>query len=480
MLKIQNLCKIFKDEQTLKNISFNLPDKGLVCITGASGSGKSTLLYLLGGLDGSNQGDIYVHDLNITQKFDNEKLGSYRNNFVSFIFQEFYLLEELTVYDNIKITYEIQNKNINTEKVEKILQKLEINNLKLRKINQLSGGQKQRVGIARSLIKNSKMILADEPTCNLDEQTEKQVFDLLKEISKEKLVIVVTHNKENALKYGDRLIELKNGSIIKDISKKLNVKPIFNNDKKYYTKEEMLELIKNKDILEEKANFEQTTTKIFSSDVKDFSNSLDNVSYRSYLTYSSAISFTKNTFKNNKKLYFRAIMAMGFPGCLLIILTILFFNFFIYQNFRNLNIFSCFLFFVIYLFLFLNSFFQLNYIIKNRMEFKKKEIGILQSLGAFKKDIKKIFRIFAFKLSFFQSLGVHLSLVFIYYSFSSNDSFSNDLKSLIYRHFGINLIIYFLLSYLYPLFINIVTIKYQINKLFKQNPYPLSIILDRK
>lgn len=293
MLKIQNLCKIFKDEQTLKNISFNLPDKGLVCITGASGSGKSTLLYLLGGLDGSNQGDIYVHDLNITQKFDNEKLGSYRNNFVSFIFQEFYLLEELTVYDNIKITYEIQNKNINTEKVEKILQKLEINNLKLRKINQLSGGQKQRVGIARSLIKNSKMILADEPTCNLDEQTEKQVFDLLKEISKEKLVIVVTHNKENALKYGDRLIELKNGSIIKDISKKLNVKPIFNNDKKYYTKEEMLELIKNKDILEEKANFEQTTTKIFSSDVKDFSNSLDNVSYRSYLTYSSAISFTK-------------------------------------------------------------------------------------------------------------------------------------------------------------------------------------------
>lgn len=220
MIQLKGVSKTYKSKKgtptnALKEITLDFDSKGMTFILGKSGSGKSTLLNILGGLDKYDSGELCILGKS-TKDFTQSDLDSYRNTYVGFVFQEFNILEDYDVYENIVLALQLQQKNINDEKIEDLLEKLELKDLKYRKVNELSGGQKQRVAIARALIKNPKIILADEPTGNLDSETGSQVMDLLKEISKEKLVIVVSHDREFAFKYGDRVIEIKDGKIIQD------------------------------------------------------------------------------------------------------------------------------------------------------------------------------------------------------------------------------------------------------------------------
>lgn len=185
----------------------------MVFIVGTSGSGKSTLLNMLGGLDAPDSGFIIINGTDISHLKKNE-YASYRNTYVGFIFQEFNVLENLTVRENIEISLKLQDVQDTNSEVDNILKKLKIDDLKNRRMNELSGGQKQRVAIARALIKKPNIILADEPTGNLDSTNTKQIFDILKEISKDYLVIVVSHDKEAALKYADHTIQLEDGKVV--------------------------------------------------------------------------------------------------------------------------------------------------------------------------------------------------------------------------------------------------------------------------
>lgn len=218
MIEFRNVSKTYKSKkkvttEALKNVSFTLPNTGMVFILGKSGSGKSTLLNILGGLDNCDSGEIYVDSKKISNFKEND-YDYYRNTYVGFIFQEFNLIEEYNVYDNISLGLKLQKEKVKKEQLDQILEQVGLTGLGLRKINELSGGQKQRVAIARALIKNPNMILADEPTGSLDSETGKQIFDLLKQISREKLVVIVSHDVESANQYADGIIEIHDGVVV--------------------------------------------------------------------------------------------------------------------------------------------------------------------------------------------------------------------------------------------------------------------------
>jgi len=221
MVKIHHINKYYKsgDEtiHALKDISIDLPYKGLVFIIGQSGCGKSTLLNLLGGLDKPNDGKIYIEGADFTS-FKKSELNSYLNSYIGFVFQEYNILKDLNLYDNIALSLEIQNvpKKEIKRRTNEIIEKVGLSELKHRKINQLSGGQRQRIAVARALIKNPKMIIADEPTGNLDSVTGEAIFDLLKKLSNDRLVVIVSHDIDSAYKYGDRIIKIDDGSLISD------------------------------------------------------------------------------------------------------------------------------------------------------------------------------------------------------------------------------------------------------------------------
>lgn len=217
MFKIENISKTYKSKKgndcnALKNLSFTLGDKGLYFILGKSGSGKSTLLNLLGGLDKADSGKIEYNGQDFSL-FTQKDYEFYRNSVVGFVFQDYNLIDNFSVFENINLALNLQIAENTTEKVENALKIVGLEGYGKRGVGELSGGQKQRVAIARAIVKNSKVILADEPTGNLDSETGKEILQLLKEISKEKLVIVVTHDEENATTYGDGIIKLKDGEI---------------------------------------------------------------------------------------------------------------------------------------------------------------------------------------------------------------------------------------------------------------------------
>ena len=217
MIEFTNVTKTYKskkagDTVALNNISFKIPSKGLTFLTGESGCGKSTLLNVLGGLGNIDSGIIKVED-KVLNELNAKELEQYRNSGVGFIFQDYNLFEQYNVYDNVLLALELREEN-NNGKVDKILKKVGLEELKYRKINELSGGQKQRVAIARALVKKPKIILADEPTGNLDYATSVQIFELLKEIAKDNCVIVVTHDREAAVKYGNQVIALRDGQVV--------------------------------------------------------------------------------------------------------------------------------------------------------------------------------------------------------------------------------------------------------------------------
>ncbi len=219
MLEIINLKKEYTTKAgktlALDNVSLRFADVGLVFITGKSGSGKTTLLNVIGGLDDFDDGDIEIDGRKFSE-FSAKDFDSYRNTVVGFVFQEYNLLPDYNVRKNVAIADELQGKKSDAREIEKLFEQVEIAGIENRKINQLSGGQKQRVAISRALLKSPKIILADEPTGALDSETGEQAMRILKELSKEKLVIVVSHDLEYAEKYGDRIIRLVDGRVIED------------------------------------------------------------------------------------------------------------------------------------------------------------------------------------------------------------------------------------------------------------------------
>ena len=225
MLEVRNLSKIYKatvkngvDTKALDNVSLTFPDKGMVFLLGKSGSGKSTLLNVCGGLDAPTSGEIIVKGKS-SKNFSQSDFDSYRNTCIGFIFQEYNILNEFSVEDNIALALELQGKPKDKKIIAELLEQVDLSGFAKRKPNTLSGGQKQRIAIARALVKSPEIIMADEPTGALDSATGKQVFDTLKKLSSDKLVIVVSHDRDFAELYGDRIIELKDGQILSDVSK---------------------------------------------------------------------------------------------------------------------------------------------------------------------------------------------------------------------------------------------------------------------
>lgn len=221
MIKLQNLTKIYQSQSkedvvANDNISLSFAKKGLTFIVGKSGSGKTTLLNILAGLDEKTSGEYFVGNKSID---DFKSLDDFRNECVGFVFQDYNLIDYLSVSENVEIALSLQSV-IDKSKVSKILSEVGLEGYENRRISELSGGQKQRVAIARALVKNSSFILADEPTGNLDSRTSEEIMKLLKQISKNKLVIVVSHNEELAKEYADRVIELADGKVVSDSNKK--------------------------------------------------------------------------------------------------------------------------------------------------------------------------------------------------------------------------------------------------------------------
>ncbi len=221
MLELLGVTKVYKTKgvevKALNNVSITFPSSGLVFISGKSGCGKTTLLNVIGGLDGIEQGEILVQDKKFSE-FSTKEYDAYRNTFIGFIFQEYNLLPEFSVEKNIKLAMELQGKAIDENELDKLLCDVEIADLKGRKISELSGGQRQRVAIARALVKGPRIIMADEPTGALDQATGIQVLEILKKLSKDKLIIVVSHDLEFAEKYADRIITLVDGRVEQDVS----------------------------------------------------------------------------------------------------------------------------------------------------------------------------------------------------------------------------------------------------------------------
>lgn len=223
MIEIRNITKIYHSKtgasvKALDNVSVTFPERGMVFILGKSGSGKSTLLNVIGGLDGCDDGEFIIKGKS-SKDFVGSDFDAYRNTFIGFIFQEYNILDDFSVGANIGLALELQGKKATNEKINAILSDVDLLDYGKRKPNELSGGQKQRVAIARALVKDPEIIMADEPTGALDSNTGKQILDTLKELSKTKLVIVVSHDVDFAEKYGDRIIEMKDGKIFRDVTK---------------------------------------------------------------------------------------------------------------------------------------------------------------------------------------------------------------------------------------------------------------------
>ncbi len=221
MIELKNVTKTYRTKKgrpfdALKGVDLTLPSRGAVFLLGRSGSGKTTLLNIIGLLDTPTGGTVEVFG-SVPQ---GKEIDDYRNRFSGFVFQDFALLEEETVGRNVALALQLQSVKNTDEKVAQALEKVGLKGYETRYPYELSGGEKQRVAIARAIVKDSEMILADEPTGNLDSETGEEIFDILKELSKEKLVVVVTHDREFAERYADRIIELKDGLVVSDSAEK--------------------------------------------------------------------------------------------------------------------------------------------------------------------------------------------------------------------------------------------------------------------
>lgn len=221
MLEIKNIKKSYKTgdfvQKALDDVSIQFRKNEFVAILGPSGSGKTTLLNILGGLDHYDSGDLVINGKS-TKNFKAADWDAYRNNSIGFIFQSYNLISHISIQDNVEMALTLSNvkKKIRRKKARKALESVGLLEHAHKRPNQLSGGQMQRVAIARSLVNNPDIILADEPTGALDSNTSKQIMDLIQKIASDKLVIMVTHNQELAYQYATRVIEVKDGKVVSD------------------------------------------------------------------------------------------------------------------------------------------------------------------------------------------------------------------------------------------------------------------------
>lgn len=227
MLELRNIRKIYKNngvvQDVLKDINVNFRKHEFVSILGPSGSGKTTLLNIIGGLDKYTSGDLIINGKH-TKKFTDKLWDSYRNNHVGFIFQNYNLIDHISVYKNVELALTISGIKSKKKRVINVLKKVGLEKYAYKKPKNLSGGQMQRVAIARALVNDPDIILADEPTGALDTKTSIEIMKLIKKVSKEKLVIMVTHNVNLANKYSDRIIKLQDGTMVSDSNPLYNVK----------------------------------------------------------------------------------------------------------------------------------------------------------------------------------------------------------------------------------------------------------------
>lgn len=238
MLILKNVKKTYKTKNSaqiaLDDVNLNFRKNEFVAIVGPSGSGKTTLLNIIGGLDNYDTGDLIINGKS-TKDFRGNKWDYYRNSCVGFIFQNYNLVNHISVYQNVELALTLSNSKNKKKKVIDALKKVGLEKHAGKKPNELSGGQMQRVAIARALVNNPEIILADEPTGALDSKTSINIMELIKGLSKDKLVIMVTHNNDLAKKYANRIIELKDGNITKD-SNPVNTNEVNNNFKIKKTK----------------------------------------------------------------------------------------------------------------------------------------------------------------------------------------------------------------------------------------------------
>ena len=388
MIKTKNLEKYYykgsKNElHVVNNTSLELPSQGLITFLGHSGSGKTTLLNVLGGLDSAN-GTIEYDDLKINN-YNMHKVDIYRLENISYVFQNYNLLQDETVYDNLRLALEvfgITDKEEVDKRIEYALKAIGMYKFRKKKAYALSGGQQQRVSIARALVKKCKIIIADEPTGNLDSENTVEVMNVLKKISKTSLVLLVTHNKEIADFYSDEIYELKDGCIINKYTpndiEKLNVSfdnTIYLKDleykeeestlgkiKVYYDSNEKVDLsiiIKNGNVyIESNSNIKLTkdsNLKIYNEHYKDQTKEeLDLTFDNSWYSNDKKIGFFKETinnikygflkFKNAKKMMKFLYFSLGLIGFLLATSFIVYTNsvtvdeseFFYNKNFNTL------------------------------------------------------------------------------------------------------------------------------------------------
>lgn len=221
MLELKKIKKTYNagglKQNALNSVSIKFRKSEFVCILGPSGSGKTTLLNVLGGLDNYDDGDLIINGKS-TRKFKSKDWDEYRNNVIGFIFQSYNLIGHISVLANVELSLKLSSvpKKERRKKALEVLEKVGLKNHIHKKPNELSGGQMQRVAIARSLVNDPEIILADEPTGALDTKTSKDIMDLIKKVSKGKLVIMVTHNESLAKEYATRIINLKDGKITGD------------------------------------------------------------------------------------------------------------------------------------------------------------------------------------------------------------------------------------------------------------------------
>ena len=221
ILKVDNLTKIYGKDSTkvvaLDHVSFSVEKGEFVAIVGASGSGKSTLLHLIGGVDRPTSGKVYIDGKDIFN-FNDDKLAIFRRRQVGLIYQFYNLIPILNVEENISLPLSLDNREVDKEKLDNLLKLLGLQNRKNHLPNELSGGQQQRTSIGRALITNPTILLADEPTGNLDSKSSDEIVALLKKSNKElnQTIIMITHNMEIA-KVADRIIKIEDGKIVEEV-----------------------------------------------------------------------------------------------------------------------------------------------------------------------------------------------------------------------------------------------------------------------
>lgn len=431
MIQVKNLSKFFFVKKSkipiigLDNINLNFPYKGLVFILGKSGSGKTTLVNLLGGIDNYDKGDILINSLT-TRHFKQQDFDNYRNGSIGFVFQEFNLIEDMDVYDNIALALQLQGKKPEFKIISELLDKLDLSGFEKRAINELSGGQKQRVAIARAIIKNPSIVLADEPTGNLDSKTSNNIFDVFKELSKDRLIIIVTHDSKNAYKYGDRVIEFKDGKMIADLSKNINQKvnkPRIEIKEGMVITDEILKEMQNLDNTKYKNLFVPTiTTQIL---LKQQTNSITQI--KSFLPLKTALLLGSSPLKKKKfsafliSLMGAIILFFSIPfNATQILATLKFYNKDVVS--RIPNYFYKIIFFQMFSFFICLSlgFVTIGAFVKKSINWKRKDIGVLRAIGARNKDVYKIFFTEGFIIAFLVNIFFWLVICLFYFVFEYN------------------------------------------------------------